>query len=89
MKRPGDRDIRHLEHFGTVTALLLTVLCVLYLMDFWREPLAMELILALGFILHLDLALLQVLHRRYSGAIVAATVACACVGVLIYVTVHA
>lgn len=84
MKKPGDRDIRNLERIGAVTALLLAVLCVLYSADFLQENWVLNFILGLGCLMHLEAALLELLRRKYPGAVLAASLALVCAGFLIY-----
>lgn len=86
MKKPGDRDIKNLERISAVTALLLAVLCVLYLTAVLRDAWVMNFILLLGCLMHLELALLELLRCRHLGALAAALLTVVCAGFLIYVS---
>ena len=84
MKKVCDSDIRNLELFSMVTALLLAVLCVVYIVNILQELWVLNLILILGCLMHTSMALLEMVRHRHFLALLLGLMALACAGLLIY-----
>ena len=65
MKKFSDKDIRKLELFSIVTSLLLAVFCVIYLLDLVRNDWLLFLLLLSGALLHLIVALTDLIRRQH------------------------
>lgn len=65
MGKFSEKDVRKLELPGTVTASLVAVLCIMYLLDIVRNRWMLEFLLVFGVILHLFVALSDFVRRYY------------------------
>lgn len=83
-KKPKEKDIKNLEWLSVVTAVMLSVICVIYSAGILQEIWVLNLVLILGVLMHTLLALLGVVHRRYLVTWTSLLLALACAGFLIY-----
>lgn len=84
MKKVCDRDIRNLEWFSAVTALLLAVLCVIYVVDILQEVWVLNLVLILGCLMNTSMALLEMIWHRHFLALFLGILALGCACLLFY-----
>lgn len=84
MKKLDEKNVRELERFGVVTACLLPGLCIVFLLDIFRNQWMLDFVLILGFLLHLSYALICLVRRIPGLAAVMGAVCLACIGFLIY-----
>lgn len=64
MKKVREKDVRILEGFCVVTALITGALCVLYLFDLLQNHWFLNFILGLAVLLHVSLALLFLIQKK-------------------------
>ena len=64
MKKVREKEIKRLEIFCVITALVAGVLCILFLFDFLQNHWFLNFILGLGVLLHMSLAILHLLKNR-------------------------
>ena len=64
MKRAGEKDIRILEGFCVINAVLLGGLCALYLLNLLKNHWFLNFILILGILLHVSLTLLVLIRKK-------------------------
>lgn len=65
MKKFSEKDIRKLELLSTAAALLEAVLCVVYLLDLPGDGRLLQFLLAFGGILHLIVALADLMRQSF------------------------
>ncbi|MDO4323706.1 MAG: hypothetical protein Q4C61_14390 [Lachnospiraceae bacterium] len=64
MKKVKEKDVRILEGFCVMTAVIAGVLCVLYLFDLLQNHWFLNFILGLGVLLHVSLTLLFLIRKK-------------------------
>jgi hypothetical protein len=84
MKKVREKDIRALENFGTLTAVLTGVLCILYLFDVLQNHWFLNFIMGLAVLLHVSLTLLFLIRKKKLMMTVSAVLAVGYIGGLIY-----
>ena len=70
MKKFSEKDIRKLELLSTVTALLVAVLCVIYLLDTAENSSLLQILLILGSVFHLIAALADFMRKSYCKMVI-------------------
>lgn len=84
MKKLDEKNVRELEHFGEITACLLSALCIVFLLDIFRNRWMLDFVLILGLLLHLAYALICLVRQKLGLAFVMGAVCLVCIGFLIY-----
>lgn len=64
MKKVKEKDVRVLEGFCVVTAIIAGALCILYLFDLLQNHWFLNFILGLAVLLHISLTLLFLLRKK-------------------------
>ncbi len=84
MKKFSEKDIRKLELLSTATALLVAVLCVIYLADFAGNNRLLHILPVLGIILHLLVALADFMRQSYCRMVISTGIFLIYAAVLLY-----
>ncbi len=84
MKKFSEKDIRKLELLSTVTALLVAVLCVIYLIDTAENNYLLYVLLVLGGVFHLIAVLTDFMRKSYCKMIISLGVLLVCAAAFFY-----
>ena len=84
MKKFSEKDIRKLELLSTVTALLVAVLCVIYLLDMAETDGLLQVVLIFGGIFHLIVALTDFMRKSYCKMIISLGILLMCGSAFLY-----
>lgn len=87
MKKVKEKERQILEILCIVTAVIIVVLSVMFLFDFWQNTWFLNTIMSLGILFHTALMLRMILDYKTARAITAGILALFYAGALIYFNV--
>lgn len=87
MKKVREKDVRILEGFCVVTAVIAGVLCILYLFDLLQNHWFLNFILGLAVLLQVSLSLLFLIRKKRFFTAVSAVLLVLYAGSLIYLNI--
>ena len=84
MKKFSEKDIRKLELLSTAAALLVAVLCVVYLFDMAENAHLLQVLLIFGSVFHIIVALIDFMRGSYCRMIISLGILLVCASAFLY-----